>query len=164
MSDEQKPSINITRGTRGKKSSRASSKHNGSSGAGLGDVAASAASGAARTAQNVWLAGLGTLSVAEEWSGKIFDALVEEGRSWEQTRRARTSDAKQRLEQTETELADAASAFEQRMRTEVNGALERLGVPSQSDVEALREQVQSLNAKVERMADALDARTDDTSS
>lgn len=155
MSDD-KPTINVTRGSRGKKKSsteKSSSKSKRSSSTlpGAMDVA----QGLAETTRSVWLAGLGALSMAEEAGTKAFNALVDEGKSWEQARRERTETASKQIKRIADEGASAAGAVEERVRTELDNALSRVGVPSRDDVDTLREQVNDLSEKVDRLAKAL---------
>jgi len=156
MSENDSPKINVTRGKRSdrkKKSSRAT----GSALPGPMEVA----SGLARRAQNLWWAGLGALSVAEEAGTQVFDALVEEGKSWEQARRERTQETAEQVEAITQEGTRAVEAVEARVRDEVHEALRRVGVPHRDDVDELRDQVDALSTKLDRLAAAIDERTDD---
>ena len=95
MSDD-KPTINVTRGSRGKKSNKTSSTKSSTSGnrsrsSSALPSAMEVAQGLAETTRNVWLAGLGAISMAEDAGTSAFNALVQEGKSWEQARRERTN-------------------------------------------------------------------------
>jgi len=150
MSSDGSPSINVTRGrntTRGKSGRAASSPS-------IVTDATTLVSTVARTARQTWLAGLGVLSVAEEAGGKVFDALVEEGKSWEQARREQRA-ARARQVQTVAEYAGGVvEAVEERMRDGVNDVLHRLGAPHRDDVKALRNRVEALSEKLDRLVDA----------
>ena len=158
MSENDSPKINVTRGTRSDRKTRAAgTAASGPSVPGPMEVA----SGLARRAQNLWWAGLGALSVAEEAGTQVFNALVEEGKSWEQARRERTQDTAERVESITEEGTRAVEAVEARVRSEVNEALRRVGVPHRDDVDALREQVDTLSEKLDRLAAAIDDATDE---
>jgi poly(hydroxyalkanoate) granule-associated protein len=159
MSDDQKPKINVTRGK--KKRKKKSSRKN-TSGTDL-PGAMEVASGLARRARNMWLAGLGALSVAEEAGTQVFNALVEEGKSWEQERRKQTEQTAKQVQTLTEEGADAIEAVEERVRDEVNDVLHRMGVPRRDDIDELRDQVNALAEKMDRLADAVSEKqnTDD---
>lgn len=158
MSENDSPKINVTRGKRSDRTETSSrTTASGSTLPGPMEVA----SGLARRAQNLWWAGLGALSVAEEAGTQVFDALVEEGKSWEQARRERTQETAEQVEAITQEGTRAVEAVEARVRDEVHEALRRVGVPHRDDVEELRDQVDALSTKLDRLAAAIDERTDD---
>jgi poly(hydroxyalkanoate) granule-associated protein len=109
----------------------------------------------AETTRQFWLAGLGAISMAEETGTNVFNALVEEGKSWEQARRERTEAATKQLRRIASEGAETAGAIEERVRDEIDGALERVGVPNRDDIDDLRGQVDDLGKKVDRLAEML---------
>ena len=160
MSDDG-PTITVTRGTKDRsrrrrsRSSRAASS--ASSGWGLpgpGDVV----SGLVRGTRAAWWAGLGLLDVAQSAGAQVFDALVEEGKSWEQAQRERREQRARQVRRA-TRESDAIQAAEERVQEEVNAALQRIGVPSRDDVDALKDQVEALSDRVDRLTDAV-RRTD----
>lgn len=81
MTDTKKPRINVTRGAKRPSPRKAPPEHQPTQ------------TGWWDQMHNVWLAGLGVLSVVEEQSTKLFRALVEEGKRWEQTRREEAAQA-----------------------------------------------------------------------
>lgn len=134
----------------------------------LKDIAdASADSNLAATvrdsAQQIWLAGLGAFSKAQEEGAKVFEALVKEGKGLEaKTRRmteVRVSDMSEQMNkaaatatkaaQTATDKANAAwDKLEQVFEDRVARALNRLGVPTHKDIQALSQQVAELSSAV----------------
>jgi poly(hydroxyalkanoate) granule-associated protein len=152
MSDDQEPKINVTRGE--KKESKTNSSRKKSSGSEL-PGAMEVASGLARRARNMWLAGLGALSVAEEAGTQVFNALVEEGKSWEQERRKQTEQTAKQVRTLTEEGTDAIEAVEERVRDEVNDVLHQMGVPRRDDIDELRDQVDALAEKMDQLADAV---------
>ena len=156
MSDDG-PTITVTRGTKDRsrrrrsRSSRAASS--ASSGWGLpgpGDVV----SGLIRGTRAAWWAGVGLLDVAQSAGAQVFDALVEEGKSWEQAQRERREQRARQVRRA-TRESDAIQAAEERVQEEVNAALQRIGVPSRDDVDALKDQIEALNDRVDRLTDAV---------
>ena len=158
MSDDRKPTISVTRGTRSDRTTK--SDRTAASGLSVpGPI--DAVTGLARSAQRLWWAGLGVLSVAQEASTQVFDALVEEGKTWEQARRERPPKTVERVERVTEESVRAVEAVEKRVRDEVHATLRRLGVPRRRDVDALHEQIDALSDKLDRLADAIDEGRDD---
>ena len=96
------------------------------------------------SAQKIWLAGLGALSVAEQEGTRMFETLVERGRTFEERGR-------ERMEETRSKVGDAASSVEDRIDEKIAAALRRFGVPSRDEIRELTRRVEELNAKIERM-------------
>jgi poly(hydroxyalkanoate) granule-associated protein len=166
MSDD-KPTINVTRGRRNKRNGtksghRRSRPEGDTAGSAAGDSSSLLPSLSDVTAavtqgvQTVWWAGLGTLSMAEDAGTQVFNALVEEGRSWEKARRERTREAARRVQQLGRGGVDAAEALEERVRQEVDEVLQRVGVPNRDDIDDLRGQVDALSQRIDRLATALE--------
>ena len=152
-----KPKITVTRGKNSKraKRSREASSANQSQSSGLGLPGPDeVVSGVVRGVRSAWWAGLGVVAVARDVGSTVFEALVEEGKSWEQVQRKRREETVQRV-QTLAEESDAVEAVEERIRNEVNAALRRVGVSDRDEVDALREQIDTLGDKIERLQDAV---------
>lgn len=149
MSEDQKPTITVTRGTR-KERRQAASKTEASPSGWSGPF--ELASGLFRRAQSVWWAGLGALSVAEEAGTKIFKALVEEGKSWEQSQRERSEQTAKRIETLSKDGVRAVEAVEERVRSGVNETLHRLGVPHRNDVDELRDKIDALTERINQLS------------
>lgn len=114
------------------------------------------------SAHDVWLAGIGALGRAHSEGGKLFDALVREGRVLEDTaRRSAEANATAVRQAVETQVDDARrqagdawDRFEQGLQVRVQQALSGLGVASRNEVDALRSQVQTLNAQLHKARNA----------
>ena len=110
----------------------------------------------AESAQQIWLAGLGAFTKAQQEGSKVFDALVQEGlamqRKAQSTAETKLSEAGQKMSSMAQELSQRAGGqwdkleglFEER----VARALLRLGIPSAEEVQALRERVATLEAQL----------------
>ena len=110
------------------------------------------------SAQQVWLAGLGAFSKAQEEGGKVFETLVKEGLSVHRKTQAvaeeKISSATNKMASMATDITAKAghqwdkleNIFEER----VAKALKKLGVPSAKDVEALIARVDELNKNVQK--------------
>jgi poly(hydroxyalkanoate) granule-associated protein len=111
------------------------------------------------SAQQIWLAGMGAFSKAQEEGSKVFEALVKEGRGLEaKTRRmteGRVSEMTEQMNkaaQTATSKANAAwDKLEQVFLDRVDRANKRLGVATSAEVAALTAQVAELTATVKTL-------------
>lgn len=150
MSDKG-PTITVTRGSKENAPEDQSRSSSGFGLPGLGTLV----SGLVRGARNAWWAGLGVLAVAETVGSQVFDALVEEGKSWEQQRRERT-EARFRQVQELAGDGETVEAVEERVREEVDTVLRRIGVPRRGDLEELHEQVDALRETIERLSESVE--------
>ena len=111
------------------------------------------------SAQQIWLAGLGAFSKAQAEGGKAFDTLVKEGMSIQRKTQAvaeeRISEAGERVSGMASEISSKASGqwdkLENIFEDRVAKALNKLGVPSARDVEALLERIDGLSRQVQAL-------------
>ena len=94
--------------------------------------------------RRVWLAGLGVLSTVEEESQNLFSELVERGRKIEARGRKSWDKTRKEIESTTDEIGE-------RLDHSVSEVLQRMGVPSRSQVEELTDRVEKLTGQVERL-------------
>ncbi len=103
------------------------------------------------SASNIWLAGLGAFVKAQEEGGKVFDALVKEGQTFQKR-------AKKAADDKVIEMNERASTtwdkLEQVFEDRVARALHSLNVPSKKDIDALSKRVEKLTALVEELSAA----------
>ncbi len=112
------------------------------------------------SAQQIWLAGLGAFAKAQEEGGKAFESLVKEGLSIQRKTQAvaeeRISEATNRVTHMATDISSKAAGqwdkLENIFEERVAKALNKLGVPSARDVEALIERIDALNQHVQRLS------------
>ena len=110
------------------------------------------------SAQQIWLAGLGAFSKAQEEGGKAFESLVKEGLSIQRKTQAvaeeRISEASNRMSGMANEISSKAAGqwdkLENIFEDRVAKALNKLGVPSARDIDALIERIDALNALVQK--------------
>ena len=118
------------------------------------------------SAQQIWLAGLGAFSKAQEEGGKVFDALVKEGEGLHKKTRGI---AEGKVAEVTGNVGKAASEFstraqsaatetwdklEQVFEDRVSRSLKRLGVPTSREVQSLQRRVDELSAKLAAKAAA----------
>lgn len=114
------------------------------------------------SAQQIWLAGLGAFSKAQEEGGKVFEALVKEGVTLQKKTQ---SVAEEKISEVANKMSGMAgdvtskagqhwdkleAIFEERTAR----ALGKLGVPSGKDVAALTKRVDELSAQLAKMGKA----------
>ena len=86
------------------------------------------------SAHQIWLAGLGAFAKTQEEGGKLFDALVKEGREIESQSKETASKT---VENLKGKAGGTLDRLEQVFEDRVSRALNRLGVPSNDDIQAL---------------------------
>ncbi|MDH4448221.1 MAG: phasin family protein [Acidovorax sp.] len=104
------------------------------------------------SAQQIWLAGLGAFSKAQEEGGKVFESLVKEGLTIQRKTQAvaeeRISEATSRVTSMATDIGSKAQGQWDKLETifedRVAKALSKMGVPSARDLQALSDRVDAL--------------------
>ncbi|WP_440106994.1 phasin family protein [Acidovorax sp. BL-A-41-H1] len=104
------------------------------------------------SAQQIWLAGLGAFSKAQEEGGKVFESLVKEGLTIQRKTQAvaeeRISEATSRVTNMATDIGSKAQGQWDKLETifedRVAKALSKMGVPSARDLQALSDRVDAL--------------------
>jgi len=105
------------------------------------------------SAQQIWLAGLGAFSKAQEEGGKVFETLVKEGltiqRKTQSAAEEKISEATSRVTNMANDIGSRAAGqwdkLESIFEDRVAKALARLGVPSARDLQALTARVDALS-------------------
>lgn len=119
-----------------------------------------------RRGREVWLAGLGAMAAVEEEGSKWFNDLVKRGEEMEEEGKKQldeaVSDVSERQEQaTKTvgkSVEETVGMLEETVSRTVRRMMERLDVPAREEVRTLSVKVEELTQKVDRLADALEAR------
>ena len=125
------------------------------------------------SAQQIWLAGLGAFSKAQEEGSKVFEALVKEGEAIQKKTRKLADQQMSFVRKTADDkiadvrkVADAKMAevtgkatgtwdrLEQVFEDRVARALTSLGVPSKKEVDKLSKRVAELAVAVDKLSDA----------
>ena len=112
------------------------------------------------SAQQIWLAGMGAFAKAQEEGGKVFEALVKEGLNLQKKTQGIAEEKISEVTGKMTGMASEVQAkagqhwdkletiFEERTAK----ALNKLGVPSAKDVDALMKRIDDLAAQVARLS------------
>lgn len=112
------------------------------------------------SAQQIWLAGLGAFNKAQAEGGKVFEALVKEGLSIQRKTQAA---AEEKITEATSKMANMATGItskatgqwdklENIFEERVAKALNKLGVPSSKDVDALIARIDELNKSVQKLS------------
>ncbi len=103
-----------------------------------------------KSAHDVWLAGLGALSLAEEEGGKLFKELVKKGVGLEAKNRARLAKVVSRVKPMREDAAEALHRMGAGVDTSLAAVLHRLGVPTRKEIAGLTKRVEELTHSLER--------------
>lgn len=105
------------------------------------------------SAQKIWFAGLGAMSMAGDEGNKLFSDLVEKGKNFE-TKASPVSGVKDSVGKTKGKVDDLVGRLENSFTDKVAGVMERLGVPTQEEIAQLYNRVDALTEAVNKMLDA----------
>jgi poly(hydroxyalkanoate) granule-associated protein len=119
------------------------------------------------SAQQIWLAGMGAFARAQAEGSKVFETLVKEGASLQKKTQ---SAAEEKITEVSSKMSSMASDAQARagqhwdklegiFEERTAKALNRLGVPSAKDVEALTARLDELSAKLAKVAKAAPAKS-----
>ena len=114
------------------------------------------------SASQIWLAGLGAFSKAQEEGGKLFEGLVKEGLDLESTTRKVTSAkvnvvrgaVEGTVGQVQAKASNSWDKLEKVFEDRVSRALGALGVPTAKDIQTLTRRVEELQAAVNEFKQA----------
>ena len=119
------------------------------------------------SAQQIWLAGMGAFSRAQAEGTKVFEALVKEGASLQKKTQSAAEDKISEVTSKMSNMAGDVQAkagqhwdkLETIFEDRTAKALNKLGVPSAKDVDALMARIDALSAKVAKLSKAAPAKT-----
>ncbi len=115
----------------------------------------------AKTAKQVWLAGLGALSLAEKEGTRLFSSLVEQGEDFEKKSRPRVKElkaaaaqaggkARERLEKVGESLGESAEKVGEIVDETVTSALHKFGIPTKREIDDLAASVAALSEQLKQ--------------
>ena len=119
------------------------------------------------SAQQIWLAGMGAFSKAQAEGGKVFEALIKEGTNLQRKTQGLAEERISAVTGKMTAMADGMSnkagaqwdKLESIFEERVAKALNKMGVPSRKDIDALIKRIDVLSAQVGGKAAAKPATT-----
>ena len=118
------------------------------------------------SAQQIWLAGMGAFSKAQEEGTKVFETLVKEGLNLQKKTQGLAEDKISEVTGRMSAMADNVTAkagqnwdkLEAIFEARTAKAMGKLGVPTAKDVDALVKRVDALAAAVTRLSKAAPAK------
>ncbi len=118
------------------------------------------------SAQQIWMAGVGAFTRAQGEGSKLFEALVKEGMTIEQTTRklatgkvdAVRDAVEDRVGVVRERAVDTWDRLEKVFEDRVQRALNRLGVPSREDLTDLTSRVNELTAELRKLTKSAPAK------
>ena len=111
------------------------------------------------SAQQIWLAGLGAFAKAQEEGGRVFESLVKEGLSIQRKTHAvaeeKIAEATSKMATMATDIQSKAGHQWDKLETifeaRVAKALNKLGVPTAEDMDALTTRLDELTKQLQKM-------------
>lgn len=107
------------------------------------------------SARQIWLAGLGAYTKAEEDTGRFFDRLVQEGEQLENKTRGVVEKQIKSVEDRVGDVRERATGTWDKLETlfdeRVSGALRRLGIHRREEIEALERRIEALESELMRL-------------
>ncbi len=118
------------------------------------------------SAQQIWQAGLGAFAKAQAEGTKAFETLVKEGtnlqRKTQSAAEEKLSEATSRMTAMAGDITSKATGqwdkLENIFEERVSKALNKLGVPSSKDIDALIARIDALNASVQALSSKASAK------
>jgi poly(hydroxyalkanoate) granule-associated protein len=103
-----------------------------------------------RSAHEIWLAGLGALTLAEEEGTKLFKMLVKRGAEMETHNRERLEKLIAKVKPLREDAGVALQKVGAGMDNRMAAVLHRLGVPTRREIQGLSRRVEQLTHSLER--------------
>lgn len=104
--------------------------------------------------KQIWLAGLGAFSRAEEEGNKLFDTLVKVGEELESKTVEVTDQTVNKVtEKTKESVIDTKDKVEKLLDQSVNHSLNRIGLVTAKDLQHLENLILQLNSKVDALVE-----------
>ncbi|MDI9245452.1 phasin family protein [Marinobacter sp. CHS3-4] len=117
------------------------------------------------SARQIWLAGLGAYTKAEDDAGKFFERLVQEGEQLETKTRGVVEKQIKTVEERVGDVRQRATGTWDRLEhmfdERVSGALRRLGIHRREEIEAMERRIQALEAELEGLRDKYEDRSEE---
>jgi poly(hydroxyalkanoate) granule-associated protein len=100
------------------------------------------------SAHQIWLAGLGALSLVEDEGGKFFKSLVKRGKVFESETKDRVEELKAKLD-VKKAATDAMDRIGDGVDENLTAVLHRLGLPTKKEIDGLSKRVDRLTKTLE---------------
>ncbi len=108
--------------------------------------------------KNVWLAGLGVVSVSQKEIEKLYGNLVKEGQSFENKSKKQvnklTDKAESKFDTLKKEAGKRINKIEGFFEGQIEKALKKLDVPTNDELKALNKRLEALTAEIKKIEKA----------
>lgn len=119
------------------------------------------------SANQIWLAGLGAYSKAEEEGNKLFDSLVKDGKQLEDKAKGPLEKKlpgintyREKVEEVREKATGSWERIEKAFDERVSHALGRLNIPTRRDVEELSNKVNELSIALAKLTEQIEDKTE----
>ena len=117
------------------------------------------------SARQIWLAGLGAYTKAEDDAGRFFERLVQEGEQLETKTRGVVEKQIKSVEERVGGVREKATGTWDRLENmfdeRVSGALRRLGIHRREEIEAMERRIQALEAELHTLREKAEDRSEE---
>lgn len=117
------------------------------------------------SAHLIWLAGLGASAKISAEGGKLFEALVAEGKKIEKHTRVASADpletAREKTDESHDKTTDAWDKVEQIFEERLARVLNRMGAPNRDDLLELNRRIDALNAQINALIQTRENQSED---
>ncbi len=103
------------------------------------------------SAQKLFFAGLGAISIAEERGAKFLEELAERGRKYEFRGKGRVEEAGEALSRAKETAESCKENFEKTLDEKLKSVIGKFGVPSGEEVANLTKRVETLMGSVDML-------------
>ena len=103
------------------------------------------------TAQKLFFAGLGAISIAEERGARFVEELAERGRKYEFRGKERVEEAGEALSRAKETAESYKETFEKTLDEKLKSVIGKFGVPSGKEVANLTKRVETLMGSVDML-------------
>lgn len=104
------------------------------------------------SANRIWLAGLGAYAKTQEEGEKLFQSLIKEGEKVEKEAKkaaeARVEEARGKVVEFRGKANQQFDRLEELFQERVAQVLNRIGIPTQEDIQELAKRVEALNESI----------------
>jgi len=109
--------------------------------------------------QEIWLAGLGAFSRAEEEGGKLFDNLVKVGEELESKTRDIADNTVETVVEARDKVLEKASDTREKVERafddKLSAALGRLGIPNHRELDSINQRLDALTQVLQQLTDQM---------
>lgn len=110
------------------------------------------------SAQDIWLAGLGAFSTANEEGGKLFKQLIKKGSSVQKENKVRITELSERVDSLKEDAKGAMKNLSAPIEAGITSAMQRLGVPTRAEIVNLTKRVEELTKAVAKAKTTAEAK------